>query len=247
MLSKVALLVKSKVAIAVLGVLVAGTGGTAALAATGHLPNLPVLPNVTQTAHSQQNAGNSNDNSNHGHTVSIEGTLEAYDATAKTISVRADNATTDTTVGVNDQTNVNGAKATQLSDLTANIGHKVQVQATKQDDGSLVAWKITVEGATGDHGQGSNSRHDIAGTITSVTATGFVVKTATGDTVTVVVNAQTTFAGVANVLAKVKTGMHVEVHGTTQPDGSLLAESVRIAADGGQGSGQGGGNSGSGH
>lgn len=224
MLSKVAALVKSKVALAALGVVLAGTGGTAALAATGHLPTLPSQSNATQ------NADGNNDN--HGHTVSIEGTLKAYNAGAKTISVQEADAKSPTTIGVNSDTRVNGDQATKLSDLTANIGHKVQVQATKQSNGSLVAWKITVTGATDDHSQGSGNSREVVGTISSVNANGFVVKTAQGDSVVVDINTKTAFAGMATALAKVKTGMRVEVHGTMQSNGSILADSVRVDSAG---------------
>lgn len=231
MLGKAAFLVKSKVAIAVLGVLVAGTGSTAALAATGHMPSLPAVPNATQSTHGQGN------DSNHGHTVGIEGTLKAYNAGAKTISVQAQGDTSATTVSVNDQTRVNGANATKLSDLTANIGHKVQVQAQKQKDGSLVAWKITVAGATDDHGSQDGDHREVAGTVSSVSANGFVVKAADGTSVTVTTNAQTTFRGAATD-PKVKAGMRVEVRGTLQSNGSILASSVQI--EDGQGASQAG-------
>lgn len=238
MLSKVALVAKSKVAVAVLGVLLAGTGGTVALAATGHMPS---LPNVAQSANNNS-ANNNNDNSNHGHTVSIEGTLKTYNAGANTVSVLAVNSSSATVITVNAKTRVNGQNASTLSDLASAVGHKVQVQATKQSNGSLVAWKITVEGATGDNGQGNNTRREIAGTITGVNASGFVVKTATGDSVTVVVNAQTSIAGAASTLAGIKVGMRVQVHGTSQNSSTLLADAIQIEGDSGHT-----GDSGSGH
>lgn len=238
MLSKVALVAKSKVAVAVLGVLLAGTGGTVALAATGHMPS---LPNVAQGANNNS-ANSNNDNSNHGHTVSVEGTLKAYNAGANTVDVLAVNSSSATVITVNAQTRVNGENASKLSDLTAAVGHKVQVQATKQSNGSLIAWKITVEGATGDNGQGNNTRREIAGTITSVNANGFAVKTATGETVTVVVNAQTSIAGAASTLAGIKVGMRVQVHGTFQNSSTLLADAIQIESDSGHT-----GDSGSGH
>lgn len=237
MLSKVALVAKSKVAVAVLGVLLAGTGGTVALAATGHMPS---LPNVAQGANN--NSANNNDNSNHGHTVSIEGMLKAYNAGANTVSVLAVNSSSATVITVNAQTRVNGENASKLSDLAAAVGHKVQVQATKQSNGSLVAWKITVEGATGDNGQENNTRREIAGTITGVNANGFVVKTATGDSVTVVINAKTSIAGAASTLAGIKVGMRVQVHGTSQNSSTLLADVIQIESDSGHT-----GDTGSGH
>lgn len=237
MLSKVALVAKSKVAVAVLGVLLAGTGGTVALAATGHMPS---LPNVAQGANN--NSANNNDNSNHGHTVSIEGMLKAYNAGANTVSVLAVNSSSATVITVNAQTRVNGENASKLSDLASAVDHKVQVQATKQSNGSLVAWKITVEGATGDNGQENNTRREIAGTITGVNANGFVVKTATGDSVTVVINAKTSIAGAASTLAGIKVGMRVQVHGTSQNSSTLLADAIQIESDSGHT-----GDTGSGH
>ena len=224
MLGKAALLVKSKVAIAVLGVLVAGTGSTAALAATGHLPSLPSAANAAQSTNDHGNS------SNHGHTIGVEGVLKSYDAGAKTISVQAQNESTATAITVNAQTQVNGANATQLSDLSVNVGHKVQVQAEKQSDGSLLAWKITVEGATDTQGSGSDNRREVAGTVASVSATGFVVQVAGGATLTVTTDDKTTFQipGGTGVLSAVKVGARVEVHGVTQSDGSFLATSVQI-------------------
>jgi hypothetical protein len=238
-LSKVALVTKSKVAVAVLGVLLAGTGGTVALAATGHMPS---LPNVAQGANN--NANGNNDNGNHGHTVAIEGTLKAYNAGAKSVSVVSVGSSASTVITVNAQTRVTGENASKLSDLASAIGHKVQVQATKESNGSLVAWKITVEGATGDNSQGNNTRREIAGTITSVNADGFVIKTATGDSVTIVVNAQTSITGAASALGGIKVGMRVQVHGTSQKNGTLLADAIQV--ENGSDSGH-SGDSGSGH
>lgn len=238
MLGKAALVVKSKIALAVIGVLMAGTGGTAALAATGHMPTLPGASNSSQ-------AQGQGANSNHGHTVGIEGTLTAYNAGAKTISVRTGKDDSSSTITVNDQTRVNGAQATKLSDLSANIGHKVQVQADKQKDGSLVAWKITVEGTTdgsNGSGQANASSRTVAGVVTEVTASGFVVKTATGDSITVTTNGHTTFRGAAGAVAKVTVGARVEAHGALQSDGSILADSVQV--ENGQGTGQSGDNGG---
>lgn len=230
MLGKAALLVKSKVAIAALGVLVAGTGGTVALAATGHLPSQRSAASAGQSA---DNHGNS---SNHGHTIGIEGVLDKYDAGARSISVKAQNATTTTTITVitvNAQTKVNGANATQLSDLSANIGHKVQVQAEKQSGGSLVAWKITVEAATANPDPADDSRREVAGTVASVSGTRIVVKVGDGATVTVFTNSKTVFQvqGATGGLSAIKVGAHVEIHDVAQSDGSLLATSVQVEDD----------------
>src|SRR5215469_18881305 len=149
MLSKALLVVKSKAALAILGVLVVGGGGTAvAVTATGG--NVPVLSTLvghaSHTTTKTPGAGNSA--SSHAHTVSLEGVLKGYIASANTISVLGNGATSATTIDVNSSTTVNGVHATALADLSKAIGKKVQVQATKQTDGTLLAWKITVEAAT---------------------------------------------------------------------------------------------------
>ncbi len=241
MLGKVLTLLQSKVALAVVGaVLVGGTGTAAAVAATtGHLP----LGNGTGTAKETPDASTSQDN--HGHTVSIEGVLKGYDAGAKTISVLARGDKSATTVDVDDNTRVNGEQASKLSDLTKNIGHGVQVQATKQSNGSLLAWKVTVQGAepeatdTGQHegqdngdgkGTGSTSQQrEARGTVSSVGASSFVVTTADGTKVTVDVNNTTRYDGAAHQLSDVKVGMRVTVEGTSQSNGSLLASSIEAS------------------
>jgi uncharacterized protein DUF5666 len=58
----------------------------------------------------------------------------------------ADGAKTPTTITVNADTKLDGQRASTLADLARAIGRKVQVQAQKQSNGSLVAWKITVLG-----------------------------------------------------------------------------------------------------
>jgi hypothetical protein len=150
MLGKALLVVKSKAALAILGVLVVGGAGTAvAVTATGG--NIPVLSalvgNAAHAASKTPKAGNHA--SSHAHTVSLEGVLKGYNATANTISVLGNGAASATTIDVNSSTEVNGEHATALADLKKAIGHKVQVQATKQSGGTLLAWKITVEASTG--------------------------------------------------------------------------------------------------
>ncbi len=153
MLSKVLSVVKSKAAIAVLGVALVGGGTVAAIAATGHqLPLTGTHADATAKPDATHDAGK-----NHGHTVSIEGVLKSY--SNGSISVQAKDGKS-TTIVVNGDTRVNGDRVSKLSDLSKNIGHKVEVQADKQSNGTLVAWKVTVEGATGDassHGDGSSN------------------------------------------------------------------------------------------
>lgn len=267
MLSKVLAVVQSKAALAVLGVVLVGGGGSAvAFAATGHqLPLIGSNASATAKPDATHEAGD-----NHAHTVSIEGVLKAYSAGTITVSatnVHSDDGkpeatekpeptakpeatekpeatktttTTTMTITVNDKTRVNGENASKLADLSKNIGHKVQVQADKQSDGSLVAWKVTLQGADGHSGDDSSDgkgsgdgstsgqSHVLAGKVTSVGSGSFVMQLADGTTKTVTVNAQTQFRGTAHSLADLKANARVAVMGSTQSNGTFLATSVAV-------------------
>jgi hypothetical protein len=235
MLGKALLVVKSKAALAILGVLVVGGGGTAvAVTATGgQVPVLSALVgHAPHAATHTPEAGTSA--SSHAHTVSLEGVLKGYDAGAHTISVLGNGATSATTIGVNSSTTVNGAHATTLGDLSKAIGKKVQVQATKQGDDTLLAWKITVEAATPTQGtgqgtgtgQGQGQQTELQGTVSSLGTSSFVLTLPNGSTKTVTVSSATLFAGRAHKLGDLKKGDVVSVHGTTQSDGTVAATSV---------------------
>jgi Domain of unknown function (DUF5666) len=237
MLSKLSLLVKSKVALAAIGaVLVAGGGSAAVAAATGHL-SVGGLPSNAASTHAPD-ATEAAGASAHAHTVALEGTLKGFDSGAGTISVLGINDSTATTICVDSKTEVNGEQATKLSDLTAAVGHKVQVQATKPSSGScsLLAWKVTVEGAdsnggNGGSGSGQGSGHaqkTIDGAITSVGSGSFAVKLSDGTTETVTVSTDTRFAGRAHSLADLKAGDKVVVVGTDQGGGVLAAMLVQV-------------------
>jgi hypothetical protein len=226
MLSKLAALVQSKVALAVLGAAVVAGGGTAAMV---------VANSHSSTAGDHTSAGThtADSGADHGHTVSIEGMLKGYDSGAGTISVLGDHDKAATTVCVNSKTEVNGGHASKLSDLTSAVGHKVQVQATKESSGScsLVAWKVTVEGADGDNGDGDNGHNGqktIDGAVTSVGKGSFTVKLSDGTTETVTVSAQTRFDGRAHSLADLKSGEKVVVQGTDQGGGVVAATSIEV-------------------
>jgi hypothetical protein len=230
MLSKLTLLVKSKVALAAIGaVLVAGGGSAAVAAATGHL-SVGGLPHAASTH--APDATEAAGASAHAHTIALEGTLKGFDSGAGTISVLGINDTTATTICVDSKTEVNGEQASKLSDLSAAVGHKVQVQATKPSSGScaLLAWKVTVEGADtsgGNGGSGSgHAQKTMDGAITSVGSGSFVIKLGDGTTETVTVSSGTRFAGRVHSLADLKAGDKVVVVGTDQGGGVLAAMSV---------------------
>ncbi|HEX5439990.1 MAG TPA: DUF5666 domain-containing protein [Ktedonobacterales bacterium] len=245
MLDKVVLLLKGKAALAVVGLLVAGGGGTAVAVAaqthTGPFANTHASSTPSGAAH-----GSGSSNNIHAHTVAIEGVLHAYDAGAGTISVQEHGKTSATTISVNDQTVVNGDRAKSLADLTKNINHNVQVQADKQDDGTLLAWKVTVGGPAnpnadgtpgnsgdnqGNGGQSADQR-PLVGVVSSIdiSTSSFVLTKTDGTNVTVTVSGTTEFQGSAHALADLKAHMHVTVKGAMQTDGTIAATSLLIGA-----------------
>lgn len=245
MLDKVALLLKGKAALAVVGLIIAGGGGTAVAVAaqthTGPFANTHASSTPVGAAH-----GSGSSNNIHAHTVAIEGVLKAYDTGASTISVLEHGKTSTTTISVNDQTTVNGDRATSLADLTKNLNHDVQVQADKQTDGTLLAWKVTVGGPANPNADGtpgnsgdnqgnggqSTDQRPLVGVVSSIdiATSSFVLTEADGTNVTVVVSGTTDFEGSAHTLASLKTHMHVMVKGSKQTDGTIAATSLQIGA-----------------
>jgi hypothetical protein len=243
MLDKVALLLKGKAAAGVIALLIAGGGTAVTVAAQTHTGPFANAQTSSSATHTPQSQGQSDNN--HAHTVAIEGVLKAYDSGAKTIGVQKHGETSTTTISVNGQTKVNGDQATSLADLAKNLDHRVQVQADKQDNGSLLAWKVTVGGMAtpnagsdnanngDDHGaSGDTSQRPLVGTVSSIdtSASNFVLKETDGTTVTVTVSGSTQFVGSVHSLANLKANMHVTVKGTKQANGTIAATSIQIGA-----------------
>ncbi len=251
MLSKLATLVQSKIALAVLGVVLVGGGGTAAAVAatTGHVPftGITIGHGSSQSSDGQNN---SNADANHAHTKNYVGILTG--STGTTITVKTDDSGSQTfTVDKDTKINgdIKGKQITSVADLTSAMGFKVEVQTTdpKSGDTYRYAWKVTVSdsksdnsGDTGDstHGDhatpttgsgdntGDQQSHGVSGTIASVGTSSFVVTLKDGTTVTVDVNAQTHFSGSAHSFSDLKAGMTVSAEGSKQSDGTFLATSV---------------------
>jgi hypothetical protein len=286
MLAKLAVLAQSKVALAVLGVVLVGGGGTAAAVAatTGHLGPI-------ELAHSTPTKGDEDgQNGIHAHTVSIEGVLATVGTcptgtqaanpanvtklTVKNADESAEHDATDSdtkspeateapkathtaeaeatekpestpgtqhtgtgtfTVVLNADTKVNGEHASNRGDLCQGIGHGVEIQATKASDGSLTAWKVTLQGkdgsdksSSGGTGGEQGQSPTATGTISALDAAKhtFSVTSANGAVTHVIVNASTQFEGGIHSLADLHVGSHVSVQGTKQADGSILATRV---------------------
>jgi Domain of unknown function (DUF5666) len=166
MLGKLIPLLKSKLALAVVGtVLVAGGGATVALASTGaHVP-------LVSQAQTSQSIGNdaSDDHGgaqkNAGNGQQVEGSISSIDAghTSFVVTPAQDTAVT---VVVNAQTvfeeglqNFAGLK----------VGMDVEATGTRQADGSLLATKVEGQNANENEAQDENES-ELKGTIGSIDA-----------------------------------------------------------------------------
>lgn len=234
-MSKLLTLLQGKLAVAVLGAVVVGGGG-AAVAVVASQSHISGAQGAQQANGSHGNATETADAHSN---VSVVGVLKAYDASGNTISVLADGASSATTIAVDANTKVNGEHAQALSDLTNAIGHGVQVEAKKQSDGSLLAWKVTVQANTGHGGATPGANREITGTVSQVGANSFVVTLSDGSTVTVTVSSATQFVGDIHGFSDLKANMSVDVRGDAQTDGSVAA--IKITGHVG-GAGNGGSN-----
>ncbi|HEX9068902.1 MAG TPA: DUF5666 domain-containing protein [Ktedonobacterales bacterium] len=143
------------------------------------------------------------------------------------------------TVVTNAQTEFEGILHS-FSDLKT--GQQVSLAGNLQADGTISAARVEAENEN--DAEDANGL-ELMGTIATVDTThsSFVIKLPNGATKVVIVNAQTEFDGGFHGIGDLVKGMIVEVRGTTQPDGSLLASRVH-REDGNDGSsGDGGGTS----
>lgn len=160
MFSKVVLLLKNKIAIAVAGaILVALVGSTAALAATGTPLPLISQGHPQQTQHQGNGAANDqgksqdDDKNDTGHQAA--GAISSIDAGHNSFVV-ADEHGKDVTIAVNAQTMfVDGLHS--FADLK--VGMRVEVKGNLQADGTLTATRIEGENNTSgdDHGDANTS------------------------------------------------------------------------------------------
>lgn len=266
MMPKLTALFQSKVAAAVLGVLlVGGSGGAVAVAATqGHLNGLGLQMN-SKSASTETSDSESKDGSH------AEGMLTACDTTASTIGVTDEHSkvytftvTSDTTFngdihgnnkGGNDSGGSSSAASSAanttfgLSDLCALVNKvKVQVQATAATSGSATTYnadKITVEGpGTGDssddtgddNGQPNSTKTPDARHDFSGT-----VGTVNGTTFTMTVDGvqYTVDATNAKVEGTLTAGAHVEVEGALSGT-TITAWTVDVHSSDGGGDSAGG-------
>jgi hypothetical protein len=263
MVGKLAFMLKSKLAMAVVGtMLVAGGGTTAAMAANGAHLQLPLVSQATsQTHHDNDTAGkddnqgsqNNQQGTNHDGGQQAEGTISSIDASHSAFVLTPEHGST-VTVEVNGQT-VFDEGLSAFSSLK--VGLHVEVKGTLQSDDSLLATKVEGQSEAADDNQGQNDDQDknereLMGTVVSVDTgkASFVLTLSDGTTKTVTVSTKTEFDGGFHSLSDIKAGALVQVAGNLQSDGTVAATIVHreddSSSDGTGGSSGTGGGSGSG-
>ncbi len=96
------------------------------------------------------------------------------------------------------------------------VGAIAEVKATRQADGSLLAARIKIEDANE-----FENEAEFKGVVSDLTGTAPALSMLV-NAITVTANAQTQISGT------LANGVLVEVHGSTQPDGSVLASAIKV-------------------
>jgi hypothetical protein len=110
------------------------------------------------------------------------------------------------------------------------VGTTVEVSGVLNADGTITALRISVELTPEPP---PSSGYDLHGAVTSL-PTGSLVGVWVVGKVTVHVTATTVLPASTSAIA---VGTQVEVHGTLQPDGSVIATSITVLTVGGEGHG----------
>jgi hypothetical protein len=258
MFAKLAMLLHSKLALALIGAVLVAGGAVVATAsgATAHLPQALFAQNGAQRAEATHTPGDDEATKTPGaneENKDLEGKIASIDAAGSSFVLTVteeDKASSTVTVTVNADTKFEGVKG--FADLK--VGMSVEVKGAAQSDGSVLANKVEV-GNDNDEDDNENDHEaqeaEVSGVIATVGVSSFTVKSEKGVMTTVTVSNATTFEGVKG-FADLKAGMNVEVKGTKQSDGSIAAQRVQVEESehsGGDSRGSGGssGSSGSGH
>lgn len=226
MFGKLGLLLKGKLAVAVLGtVLVAGAGTTVALAATGTPIQLPLVSQGQSQQHNDHSNNGTAQESSHNDGQQAEGTVSSIDAGHSSFVLTPEHGAA-VTVVVNSQTEFEEGLRT-FADLK--VGLHVEAKGVRQTDSSLLATKVEGQNANENDDQDQDANeNELKGTIgnINVATSTFVLQIAGGGTKTVEVSTKTEFDGGFNGFADLKTGMSVEVRGNLQANGILAATRV---------------------
>ena len=159
----------------------------------------------------------------------IQGTVKSIDCGSNTMTVTTDSG--DVTVTFDSSTQFFGKKHAVAACADVAVGDTVEVEGTAQSDGSVLASKVSFEAPEGDD-QGDDETQ-VEGTVKSIDC-GSNTMTVTTDSGDVVVTFDTSTQFFTHdspaTCGDVATGDAVEVEGTAQSDGSVLASKVDFEA-----------------
>jgi hypothetical protein len=251
MISRLTLLLKGKVILAIVGtVLVAGGGTTIAVAATGAKVSIPLVSQATSSMHQSTSTSStaiasSGQDSSHHDGQQAEGTVRNINSSHSSFTLTPVNGA-DVTVVVNTQTEFEGG----LSDFTAlKVGLQVEVTGTRQTDGSLLATKVEGQNESANNNQNNNQdENELSGSVMTIDATdsSFVLKLSDSTIKTIEVSPSTEFDGDGNFqsFSDLKVGQSVEVEGNLQSNGTIAATKVHREDSGSSSDDSGGSNGG---
>ena len=131
MLAKLAAILQSKVALAAIGGALV-IGGATAAAATGNLH----IPGLTQEKPDNDNSHDQD--GHHGHTVAINGTLKAYNAGAKTITVEGKMSDEDKNAGPDHDKTPTASKTPAAHETKTPAAHEIKTPAAHETKGPEV-------------------------------------------------------------------------------------------------------------
>lgn len=159
----------------------------------------------------------------------LKGTVGTIDSARTSFALQFSDGTSKT-VTVSAQTEFEGSLHS-FADLTK--GERVEVKGTPQTDGAFAASSVEGENENDDQNDDANEI-ELKGTITSLDSahTSFILTLADKTTKTIHTTKQTEFDGGFQGFTDLKTGITVEVRGTDQSDGTLLASRVHREDDG---------------
>jgi hypothetical protein len=252
MISRVALLLKGKVLLAIVGtVIVAGGGTTIAVAATGAKVAIPLVSQASSSSGHETDSTAAAVTGSEGHDSSsrhdgqqAEGTVSKIDSSNSSFTLAPEhgavlivlvNAHTEFEEGLRD-----------FSGLT--VGLQIEVTGTQQTDGSLLATKVEAQDENANENENNEQdENKLNGTVMSIDAadSSFVLQLSDGTTKTIEVSSKTEFDGDGDFQAfsDLKVGVTVEVEGNLQSNGSIMATKVHRednVSGNGSGSGSGG-------
>lgn len=161
--------------------------------------------------------------------VEFTGTIVGVDSAHKAFGLKLADGSTKT-VTVSSETEFEGTLH-GFADLAK--GQQVSVKGTLQPDGSITAAHVEAEQGDGEE-QGDANEQELSGAVSSIDSAhaSFGLKRADGTVTAIATNAQTEFDGGFHVFADLQIGLRVEVHGTTQSGGALLAMRVHREDEG---------------